>query len=146
MTRRQIIVVGVVTAVLIIAYGLAVANGSRSGEGSPDARNGGLVGWLGSLVGQPPDVARADLSAGCLRETTFTVDGQCVLTVAKSRRGTRRVRLHANDPVSVDAPAPAGRITADLKAGADASVTVDGAGARITLTCAAVRPCTVTLR
>src|SRR5690348_7244760 len=125
MTRRQIIVVGAVAVVLIIAYGLAVANGSRSGAGGPDARNRGFVGWLGSVVGQPPDAARADLSANCLQGTTFTVNGQCVLTVAQTSRGTRQVRLHANDPVTVDAPAPNGRITADLKAGTDSAVTVD---------------------
>lgn len=148
MTRRQIIIVGAVFAALIILYGLAAANGTRSGQGGPDSRNGGLVGWLGSAIGQPPDAARSDLSAGCLNGSTFTVDGQCVLTVARSPRGTRRVRLHATDPVIVDAPAPqgAGQVTADLKAGTDSSVTVDGAGARITLTCGAVRPCTVTLR
>jgi len=148
MTRRQIVLVGVVGAVLVILYSLAVANGGRSGQGDADSRHRGLVGWLGSVVGDPPDAARGDLSAGCLNGSTFTVDGQCVLTVARSPRGARRIRLHASDPVRVDAPAPqgAGHVTADVKAGADSAVTVDGSGARITLTCAAVRPCTVTLR
>jgi hypothetical protein len=147
MSRRQLILVGVVAAVLVVLYGLAAANGSRSGQGGPESREGGIVGWLGTMVGQPADAARGDLSAGCLNGSTFTVDGQCVLTVARSSRGTRRIRLHAVDAVSVNAPAPqgAGPVTADLKAGSDTSVTVDGSGARITLTCAGARPCTVTL-
>ena len=147
MTRRQLILVGVVAAVLVVLYGLAAANGARSGRGNADSRQGGIVGWLGSKVGPPADAARGDLSAGCLSGSKFTVDGQCVLTVAGRSRGTRRIRLHAVDAVSVNAPAPqgAGQVTADLKAGADTSVTVDGSGARITLTCAATRPCTVTL-
>jgi hypothetical protein len=147
MTRRQLIVVGVVAAVLVVLYGLAAANGARSGQGDADSRHGGLVGWLGSLVGAPPDAARGDLSAGCLSGSTLTVDHQCVLTVARSSRGTRQIRLHAVDAISVNAPAPqgAGPVTADVKAGSDMSVTVDGSGARITLTCAAARPCTVTL-
>ena len=51
------------------------------------------------------------------------------------------------DPMTVDAPAPqgAGAVTAELKAGDDTTVTVDGSGARITLTCAAAHPCTATL-
>jgi hypothetical protein len=147
MSRRQWIVVGAVTAVLVVLYCLAAANGARSGRGDADSRQGGIVGWLGSMVGPPADVARGDLSAACLNGSIFAVDGQCVLTVARSSRGTRRIRLHAVDAVTVNAPAPqgAGQVTADLKAGSDTSVTVDGSGARITLTCAATRPCSVTL-
>jgi hypothetical protein len=146
MTRKQKVLAGTVAAALIVLYCLVAAFPAGSGGGLGSAQHG-IVGWLGSRIGQPPDAPPADLSSTCLRDKTFTVAGSCVLDVAKSSRGTRRVRLRADQAVSVTAPAPqgAGTVTADVKAGADTSVTVDGSGARITLACPSANPCTVRL-
>jgi len=148
MTTKQKIVVIAVFVLLALLYVGAVANGGGSGQGDASKRPTGVVGWLGDLFGSPPDAKRADLSAPCLAQDTLTVKGSCVLTVAKSGDGTRQVKLHAADAVSVASRAPQGKddVTADVKAGDDVTVTVDGNGGPITITCASSgATCTVTL-
>ena len=148
MTRRQKIVIIGVGVLLVLLYTGAAASGGGSGQGDASRKPGGIVGWLGDLFGQPPSVARADLSSPCLSGTTLTIKGSCKLTVAKSDDGTRRVKLHAVDAVTVASRAPQGSdtLTDDVDADTDVSVTVDGDGGDITLTCAGGKDtCTVTL-
>lgn len=149
MSRRQKIVIIAVFVLMALLYTGAVANGGGSGQGDASQRHpGGIVGWLGDVVGDPPTADRGDLSAPCLVDSTFTVKGSCVLTVAKSDEDTRRVRLHATDPVTISTRAPNSdeTINVDVKADADVSVTVDGDGAPVTIACASADDtCTVTL-
>jgi len=147
MSRRQKVVIVAVLALMAVLYTGAVANGSGSGTGDAGRRPGGLVGWLGRLVGQPPVAARAELAAPCLTDRTLALHGGCVLSVAKSSRGTRRVKLHAADPIRLVSRAPSSQqtVTADVKAGDDISVTVDGDGGGIAISCTAATTCTVTL-
>src|SRR5690242_16939444 len=106
MTRRQKVLVTVVLAALVLLYAAGMAGAGRSGDGSLTGRPGGIVGWLGGIVGQPPRAAPQELSSACLSERTLTVQGSCVLTVAGSGRTLRRVALHARDAVTVTARAP----------------------------------------
>ena len=147
MSRRQKIAVVAVLVLMAVLYAGAVAGGARTGQGDAGDHPGGLVGWLGRAVGQPPAAARSDLAAPCLRDRTLTVAGHCTLRVASSDRGTRRVRLHATDPVTVESRAPKGEqtVTADVKPGDDVSVTVDGDGTDIAITCAGGDTCTLSL-
>lgn len=146
MSRRQKLAVGAVLGLIVLLYTGAVGNGARSGSGDA-AHPGGVVGWLGGLVGHPPAAARSDLSAPCLTDRTLSVQGSCTLSVAKSSGGTRQVKLHATDPVRVESRAPDSRqtVTDDVKAGDDVSVTVDGTGGDIAISCPAADTCTATL-
>jgi hypothetical protein len=146
MSRRQKIVTVAVFVLLALLYTGAAATGGRSGQGDPGTRPGGLVGWLGGLVGQPPPAARSQLSSPCLSGSELRVSGDCTLTVARAG-GTRRVRLHAADPVEVSSRPPGRQqsATEKVKAGADVDVTVDANGGPIGLACSAASTCTVTL-
>jgi hypothetical protein len=148
MTRRQQIAVIAVFVLLVLLYTGAAVNGGGSGQGDASKRPKGVVGWLGDLFGSPPDAKRDQLSAPCLTQDTLSFKGSCTLTVAKSGDSTRQVKLHATDAVSVASRAPQGKdtVTADVKAGDDVSVTVDGDGGNIVITCAdSGATCTVTL-
>jgi hypothetical protein len=148
MTRRQKIVIIAVGVLLVLLYTGAAVTGGGSGQGNASKKPGGVVGWLGDLFGQPPTAARADLSSACLSGNTLTVKASCTLTVAKSDKGTRRVKLHAVDAVTVASRAPQGQdtVTDDVEAGKDVSVTVDGNGGDIHLSCAdSGATCTLTL-
>jgi len=146
MSRRQKIVIIAVFVLMALLYTGAAATGG-SGEGDASKKPGGIVGWLGDLVGQPPAADRKDLTADCLVDKTLTVKGTCVLHVAKSSKGTRKVALKATDAVKVTSRAPQGHdeVTADVDAGKDVSVTVDGDAADITIACSGADQCTVTL-
>jgi hypothetical protein len=136
MTRRQKIVVVAVLAAIVVLYVAAVAGGGRSGEG--DATHPGeLVNWLGRLAGKPPAVAHAELRADCLAENTFTVKGSCTVNVARSGKDVRELKLHAQQALSITARAPHGdsAVTADVKAGDDVKVTVDGDGGDVVVNC-----------
>jgi hypothetical protein len=137
MTHRQKIVVGAVLVVLALLYSAAAASAHGSGQGSASQKPGGIVGWLGHIVGKPPAAPRSDESAPCLSGQTLSVQGSCMLTVAKSSTRTRQVKLHANDAVTVTSRAPNGSqaITATVKAGADVTVTVDASGSDIEISC-----------
>lgn len=149
MTTKQKIVIIAVFVLLALLYVGAVANGGGSGQGDASKPPDGIVAWLGSLIGSPPDAKRAELSAPCLNQDTLSFKGNCTLTVAKSDDGTRQVELHAADAVSVASRAPQGKdtVSEDVKAGDDVTVTVDGDGGDIVITCADSKAtCTVTLR
>ncbi|HKD97887.1 MAG TPA: hypothetical protein VKB69_09825 [Micromonosporaceae bacterium] len=148
MTTKQKIVVIAVFVLLALLYVGAVANGGGSGQGDASKRPGGIVGWLGDLVGSPPDAKRADLSAPCLTANTLSFKGSCTMTVAKSDDGTRQIKLHADDAVSVGSRAAQSKdtITQDVNAGDDVTVTVDGDGGGVIFTCKDSKAtCTVTL-
>ncbi len=148
MTRKQKIVIIAVFVLLALLYVGAVANGGGSGQGDASKDPKGIVKWLGNLFGSPPDATRGQLTSTCLSDDTLSFKGNCTLAVAKSDDGTRRVRLHATDAMSVASRAPQGKktITDDVKAGDDVSVTVDGDGGDILFTCAdSSATCTVTL-
>ena len=148
MSRRQKIAVVAVLAALALLYTGALAGGTGRGEGTAGTGPGGFVAWLGRLAGPPPAVARADLRADCLAGTTFTVRGTCTVRVAASDHGTRQLRLHAEDAVTVRARAPQGDtvVQSELDAGAEVKVTVDGKGGDLTLDCGgADSTCVVTL-
>jgi hypothetical protein len=136
MTRRQKITVGVVLVLLVLLYSGAATLGG-SGQGAT-LHPGGLVGWLGHVVGKPPAASRSDESAACLDGDTLTIKGTCTLTVAKSSTKTRQVKIHATDAITITTRAPNSDSTVkqDAKAGADIAVTVDANGADITLSCA----------
>lgn len=146
LSRRQKIVIIAVFVLLVVLYSGAAAIGGRSGQGDASGRPGGIVGWLGGALGEPPAVARADLSAPCLSDDTLTVKGSCTVTVEKSTQDTRRLRLHATDAVTVTSRAPQGSdtVTANVDADKDVSVTVDGKGGDIVITCPG-DSCVVTL-
>lgn len=147
MSRRQKIVIIAVFVLIALMYTGAVAVGGGSGQGDASKKPGGIVGWLGDLIGDPPAADRKDLSADCLADKTLTIKGSCVLHVAKSSEGTRKVALKATDAVKVTSRAPQGSddVTADVDAGKDVSVTVDGDAADITIACSGADTCTVTL-
>jgi len=146
LSRRQKITIIAVFALLVALYTAAAATGGGSGQGDASGHPGGIVGWLGGALGQPPAVARADLSAPCLSEDTLTVKGSCTVTVQKSTQDTRRLKLHAQAAVRVTSRAPQGSdtVTADVDAGKDVSVTVDDKGGDVVITCPA-DSCVVTL-
>src|SRR5215470_14713176 len=101
MTRRQKIVIIAVGVLLVLLYTGAAASTGGSGRGDASKDPGGVVDWLGDLIGQPPDAARSDLTSPCLSGSTLTIKGSCTLTVARSDDGTRRVNLHADDAVTI---------------------------------------------
>ena len=70
----------------------------------------------------------------------LVIDGHCPAHVRKSERGRRNVRLQTDGDVTVQAPAPGQDtvVRTDAKAGGELTVTVDGAGADVDLTCACV--------
>ncbi|HKT01089.1 MAG TPA: hypothetical protein VJT31_16300 [Rugosimonospora sp.] len=146
MTRRQKILTVAVFAVLVMLYAGAAATGSGSGGGDAGTRPGGLVGWLGHLVPGPREVPASQLRAGCLSGTTLTVQGGCTLTVPKGA-GTRRVRLHADQPMTVTARPPGQQQPAatQVRAGTDLDVTVNGDGGPIDLACTGAATCTAHL-
>ena len=149
MTTKQKIVVIAVFVLLALLFAGAVANGGGSGQGDASKRPTGIVGWLNSLFGSPPDAKRADLSAPCLSGDTLSFKGSCTLAVAKSDDGTRQVKLHAANAVSVATRAPHGKdnISQDVDGNSDITVTVDGDGGGILITCADSKAtCTVTLQ
>ena len=125
-----------VAAVLVLLYTGSAATAGGSGTGDAGARPGGLVGWLGRLVGGPPAVRPADLSAPCLAGTVLTVKGTCTLTVARGN-GTRRMRLHTDDALSVTSRPPGQHqdATSHIDAGKDVDVTVDADGGDVGLVC-----------
>src|SRR5262245_39370909 len=136
MTRRQKIVIIGVGVLLVLLYTGAAATGGGSGQGDASKKPGGIVAWLGDLIGQPPDAARSDRSSPGLSGSTLTVKRTCTLTVARSDDGTRRVNLHADDAVKIASRAPQGSddISMDVDADKDITVTVDGDGGNITFT------------
>lgn len=146
MSRRQKIVVCAILAALAVLYSGAVATGGGTGTGDAATGNG-FVRWLGRLAGEPAAVVAADLSAGCLADTTIAVQGSCTLHVAASRQDLRRLRLHARDAVTVTARAPHGDspVRDDVAAGTDVDVTVDGRGGDVTFACADTTTCVLTL-
>jgi hypothetical protein len=148
MSRRQKIIIGSVFVLIALLYSGA-ALGFGSGQANASGQPGGIVGWLGHVVGQPPAAKRADLTAPCLSGSTFTVNLTCTLTVAKSSTGTRRVKLHALSAVRITSRTPDGTDTAsvDVGAGKDVAVTVDGKPTDIVIACAASvgGACTLTL-
>lgn len=146
LSRRQKLVIIAVFVLLVALYTGAAATGGGSGQGDASGHPGGIVGWLGGALGQPPAVARSDLSAPCLSEETLTVKGNCTVTVNGSTQDTRRLRLHATNAVTVASRAPQGSdtVTADVDAGKDVSITVDGKGGDIVITCPG-DSCVVTL-
>jgi hypothetical protein len=146
LSRRQKIVIIAVFVLLAALYSGAAAIGGGSGQGDASGHPGGFVGWLGGVLGQPPAVARADLSAPCLSQDTLTVKGTCTVTVNKSTQDTRRLKLHATDAVTVASRAPQGSdtVTANVDADKDVSVTVDGKGGDVVITCPG-DSCVVTL-
>src|SRR5262245_1359151 len=111
LSRRQKIVIVAVFAILIALYTGAVASGG--------SEQGGIVGWLGDVAGEPPAVQRAELSASCLSGDTLTVKGSCTVVVQKSTKDTRRLKLHAEAAVTVTSRAPQGEdsVSADVAAG-----------------------------
>src|SRR5262245_24167881 len=123
MSRRQKIVIVAVFVLMALLYTWAAANSGGSGQGDASKKPGGIVGWLGDLFGSPPNDDRKDLSAPCLADKTLTIKGTCVLHVAKSSAGTRKVALKATDAVKVTSRAPQGTddVTADVDAGKDVS-------------------------
>ena len=147
MSRRQKIILVAVGVVLVLLYSGAIAGGAGRRDGSASRRPGGLVGWLGSLVGSPPAARRADLSADCLAGTTLTVHGTCLLHVAAHGTGNRRVTLRARDAATVTARPPGADrdIRAEVKAGAEVGVTVGVGATDITVGCAGTAPCVLTL-
>jgi hypothetical protein len=150
MTRRQKIIVAAVLVAIALLFSGAVANGGGKGEGNAKSgRSNGFIDWLGGLFGQPDNVGRNELTSTCLDGSTLTIKGSCVLTVAKSGKDLRQVKLHAKDAVSVTSRTPRGNDTAtsDVKAGDDIKVSVDGKGGDITFNCAdgSGATCVVTL-
>ncbi len=148
MTRRQKIVVGAVLVLLVLLYSGAAATAGGPGGDSASLHPGGIVGWLGGLVGSPPTVARSDESAPCLAGDTLTIKQTCSLAVAKSSTKTRQVKLHVTDALTIDTRSPNSdnTISQDAKAGSDISVTVDDKGTNILFTCAdSSNDCVVTL-
>ena len=134
MTRSQKILLGV-GVLIVVLFVLSVANGSRSGTGDADSGRSGFVAWLGKLAGSPPTVDRADVTADCLQPgDRLEVKDSCTVKVAAGK-GTRSLKLHAVDAVSVTAPEPNDDSTAehDAAAGEDISVTVDEGGADVVL-------------
>jgi hypothetical protein len=146
LSRRQKIIIVAVFALIVVLYTGAAATGGGSGQGDASGHQGGIVGWLGGVFGQPPTVARADLSAPCLSQDTLTFKGSCTVTVKKSTEDTRRLKLHAQAAVTVTSRAPQGTdtVTADVDAGKDVSVTVDDKGGDVVITCPG-DSCVVTL-
>lgn len=145
LSRRQKIVIVAVFAIVIALYTAAVASGG-SGQGDASHKPGGIVGWLGRVAGEPPAVQRSELSAPCLSGDTLTVKGSCTVTVQKSTKDTRRLKLHAGAAVTVTSRAPQGEdsVSADVAAGDDLAVTVDSKGGDILITCGG-DSCAVTL-
>lgn len=147
MTRRRKILIVAVFALIVLLYVGAAANGGGRGQGDAGADPGGVVGWLGDLVGKPPAAKRSDLSAPCLSGDTLTIDASCTLHVARSDTGTRRVTLHATDSITVTARPPRSddAVTNKVDPGKDVDVTVDSDGGDIVLSCTGSDTCTVTL-
>ncbi|HET6214421.1 MAG TPA: hypothetical protein VFE14_16265 [Micromonosporaceae bacterium] len=149
MTRRQKVVVVAVLVAMVLLFAGALGNGGGSGEGDAGGGHGGFIEWLGGVAGKPPPVERADLKSGCLAGDTLTVKGVCTLTVARSGKDVRQLVLHVQQAVSLDSRAPKGdkTATADVKAGDDIKITVDGDGGDITLHCGdPAGTCVVTLK
>ncbi len=147
MTRRQKVVVCAVLAVLALLYTGAVAMGAGAGSGDQKDLHNGFVAWLGARAGAPAPVARADLTADCLAESTLTVPGSCTLRVAAANQDVRQLRLHARDAVTVEAKAPRRDVTVrdDVAAGTDVTVSVDAGGGDVVVACAGTTSCVVTL-
>lgn len=143
MTRSQKILLGV-GVLIVVLFVLSVANGSRSGTGDAGSGRSGFVAWLGKLAGPPATVDRTDVTADCLQPgDRLEVKDSCTVTVAAGD-GTRSLKLHAENAVTVTAPVPNDDSTADheAKAGEDVSVTVDADGADVVLRCGS---CVLTL-
>ena len=145
LTREQkiLIAAGLLVAVLYIG---AVANGRGSGDGEAGTPVGGLVGVLAGWIGGASDADRADLAADCFEpDGRLAVKGSCTLRVASSDRDLRVVRLRAEQPVTVAARLPRSERTgtAEVAAGDETSVAVDGRGGDIRLDCP--DSCTVTI-
>jgi hypothetical protein len=141
--RKILIAAGLLVTVLYIG---AVAGGGRSGEGRAGAPVGSLVGVLAGWIGGASDADRADLSADCFDAAgALAVDGSCTLRIAPSERDLRVVRLRTDRPATVIARLPRSDSTgtADVAAGDETSVAVDGRGGEIRLDCR--DPCTVTI-
>lgn len=147
MSRRKKILVVAVLVLVAVLYATSALGWRRDGRGDAGDDPGGVVDWLGDLVGGPPAVDRSDLSAPCLAGDTLTVDGTCTLHVAGSDEDTRQVALHAYDRIRVTARPPRGDGTASstVDPGKDIKVTVDGDGGDIALECLDSDTCTVTL-
>jgi hypothetical protein len=136
MTKRQRIVVIVVLAAILVLYLAAAAGGGRSGQG--DATHpGAFVSWLGRLAGKPDPVSRAELTSDCLADKGLAVNGTCTVTVARSGKDVRQLKLHAEQALSVTSRAPHDDsvVKADVKAGDDVTITVDSKGGDVIVDC-----------
>jgi hypothetical protein len=148
MSRRQQILVCAVLGALALLYVTGVGIGAGAGTGGQADLHNGFVRWLGDRFGQPASVARHDLTADCLTGATLTVHGSCTLHVASAGQDVRRLRLHAQDAVTVTAKAPKREDTVrdDVAAGTDATVTVDSGGGDVVVACTGTTTtCVVTL-
>jgi hypothetical protein len=127
LTRIQRILLAAVVVVVVL-FVLSVSTNGRNGEGSIASGEGGVVGWLGDLLGGAAAVDPADLSGECLQpDGQLLVDGSCELVVSASDDDVRQIRLKAQDPVVVSAEPP-GRDEAaseEVPAGEEITVAVD---------------------
>lgn len=162
LTRVQRILLAAVVAIVVL---FVVAEGVGAGQGKGDpSRPPGFVNGLGDLFGEPDRVDPADLSGPCVpvdgmpADGLIAIGGTCVLRVDKADAGLRQLKMHARGGLTVEAPIPRGDEKGDgeekgggetavreLANGEDLTVTIDAAGADITLTCVGTDSCGVEL-
>jgi hypothetical protein len=147
-SQKVLLSVLVLITVLFVA---SVATGSRTGDGGADSGKHGPVALLHKLTGDAGQVPRKDVSPSpCSMggDGVLTVKGTCVLHVAKSAGATRQLKLKAGgSPLKVTAPVPKQDYSADkdVDAGAEVDVAVGADGADVTVACAGVQQCPVTV-
>lgn len=145
MDNRQKAVIVVLVAVMLL-FVVAVVVQTTSDDGNAATSSEDREGLLQSLSGDPAAVRLDDLR-GCQRQgDTLIVETACDLDVLPSDDRMRLLRLHAQDPIGVTAPAPDEanfKIEKELAAGDEVAVAVDRDGAEIELACGFGQTCVV---
>ena len=147
-------VAGVLLVLLVVLFAVAVGVGVSGDEGS-SADPGPLVERLGELAGDPSALAREAIAASCLDEddpdllvVPAVLGGLSGCTVvADNDDQLRLVRLLAEDPIRISAPAPEGdlEVDDDAAAGESVGVAVGEGRTEIELSCGLASSCRVRL-
>jgi len=145
--KRTKVLLVVVAVLLVCCFGGSLANGRGTGTGDPNSSNG-FVDFLAERAGSANAVADGEIEAPCRTAPgTFQVLGTCTLTVVAGGTGLRSLVVRTDNAITVASRVPRKdfSVSDDVGAGDEKRIPIDEQGGPVTLACASISGCVVTL-